>query len=374
MTIKKKTIVNKHVMLSRLKSKWTAIVWVMAIVVAVFAYVHGGQFGGMTGTVITRLDRLAPLEAGVVESLKVQVGDVVKKGDVLAQMDTSLLMEEKKYLEAAAEIRCAEIKEAQIQNLRRFDSALVRLKSELRDMRMKQFAEQGEVDALQPEYERLSKLLASGMVDEQVVMPLRLKLGTLNASLAATPAAMKEIEVQIAEAARQREEIVEHDGLNEELILAELKIEKEMLDLRIEAGTLRAREDGIVSRIYEYPGSNIEAGASVVATVVTEEEQHVVGFLSEFNARDVLPGMEAILTPISGSITEAEVIALTPEIMTLPKSSSPSEAALRGRRVILKVSKDSKLLPGEEVQIHFSRPWSPRMFWHVLNPKNKVSE
>ncbi|MCF7848806.1 MAG: HlyD family secretion protein, partial [Kiritimatiellales bacterium] len=149
-----------------------------------------------------------------------------------------------------------------------------------------------------------------------------------------------------------------------------------LFEMRIEACRLRAREDGTVSRIYHYPGGIVPGGDEVLASVLTGEPK-VVGFLSEYNARDVIPGMQAYLTPVSGHgpVIRATVMALTPEILSLPGRVSPTPSqTYRGRRVVLMPEPGCDLLPGEEVQIHFSRPWNIRMLWDVFKRRGEKAE
>jgi hypothetical protein len=139
--------------------------------------------------------------------------------------------------------------------------------------------------------------------------------------------------------------------------------------MRIRNCTLRAQAAGIVSRIYHSPGDVVQGGDPVLSSVI-EEAPMVVGFLSEHNARDVTAGMAAFLTPVSGrgSVIRAEVISLTPEVFALPGRMNPIPTqAYRGRRVVIKPEDGCALLPGEEVQIHFRRPWTLQLFGNLFS-------
>jgi hypothetical protein len=75
--------------------------------------------------------------------------------------------------------------------------------------------------------------------------------------------------------------------------------------------------------------------------------------------------MDAYLTPVSGygAVVRAKVSSLTPEVFTLPSRINPNPAReYRGRRVILEPESGTDLLPGEEVQINFQRPWTFQIF------------
>ncbi len=369
----RKTMVNRHVMLSRIKSRWSFFAWLLAALLAVVIYFHGGQFGGMRGSVFTRIETAAPLTGGRLEGLFVDVGDLVKKGDLLAQMDTSVIEAEKALAEAQMRIMASEVKSEAVQNLRRFDASIIRLESELRDLRIKQMEAKGALSALRPEFERLTKLFESKLVDEQELMPVRMKIQELEAITKDYPATIGQIEASLKEARKQKDTIAQQSKSAVELIEQEMAGQVRLLDVQIGACKLRALEDGTVSRIYYYPGNMVPDGKTVLSTVVASEPR-VIGFLSEYNARDVKVGMKAYLTTVSGygPVINAEVVALTPEIYSLPARVSPiSSQASRGRRVILKIEDDCNLLPGEGVEIHFRRPWTTRLIWSIFGEKDK---
>ncbi len=287
----KKNSFPKHprIFLSHLKIRVSFFVWLLAAIVGVVVYLHGGQFGGMTGSVVTAFDNAAPLEAGRLKTVWVRVGDSVTQGTALAQMDSSLLEAEKAVFEAEA------------------------------------LALKGELSAVSTEVTRLEKLLAQRLAGEQDVISLRIKQKSLESEIAAS-----EIEKQI-----------------------------HLLEMRIENCTLRAQADGIVSRIHHSPGNVVQIGDPVLSSVI-QQEPAVVGFLSEYNARDVSVGMNTYLTPVSrrGIVIPATVVSLTPEVFALPGRVNPVPSkTYRGRRVILEPEVGCLLLPGEEVQIHFRRPW-----------------
>ena len=283
---------HPRVFISRLKARVPFIVWLAVAVGAVFIYNHGGQFGGITGTVVTTFDNAAPLEAGRLQEVFVEVGDLVQKGNPLAQMDTSLLTAQKAVFEAEAQ------------------------------------ALAGELAAVTTETRRLEKLTARHLASEQDILSLRIKQKSLEAQIAAS-----EIEKQI-----------------------------QLLDMRIHNCTLRANADGTVSRLYNSPGDVIQSGVPILSSVI-QQEPTVIGFLSEYDSREVSAGMEAYLTPSSGAgdVIHATVVSLTPDVFALPGRVNPVPTkTYRGRRVILKPDAGANLLPGEEVQIHFRSPWTLR--------------
>jgi multidrug resistance efflux pump len=208
--------------------------------------------------------------------------------------------------------------------LAQMDSSLLEAEKEV--LQAEAGALQGELDAVSTEVARLEKLMTQQLVDEQDILSLRIKQRTLQAAKASS-----EIEKKIC-----------------------------LLDMRIQNCTLRAQADGVVSRIYHSPGDVVQAGDPVLSSVI-HQAPVVVGFLSEYNARDVSVGMQTYLTPVSrrGVVIRAKIVSFTPEVFALPGRVNPVPSkSYRGRRVLIEPEEHCTLLPGEEVQIHFRRPWT----------------
>jgi len=375
-TIPKKVLRNKHVLISRIKTRWPFLIWLFAVFFALFAYFHGGQFGGITGTVFTQMENVAPQTTGRLNTLFVKVGDPVKKGDVLAEIDSLLLMEKKTLTQTKMHSVVANLQSEEIQNLRRFDASIIRLKSELRDLQIKQIEAQSNLTALKPEFKRLSKLVKQKLVDEKEIMPIRMKIRTLEILLKSYPTTVKELNKSLVEAKKQKKTISKQSKQAIKLVKEEAKQSLHFLEMKIEACKLRAYKDGVVSRIYYYPGNIVPAGETVVANVV-KTQPRIIGFLSEYNARDVTVGMKAFLTPVSGygPVIEANVSAITPEIYSLPTRAQPvAGQSARGRRVVISVTGENELLPGESVEIRFSRPWTTRILWNLFSKDEKETK
>ncbi len=230
----RKFLVNRHVLVSRIKTRWSFFVWLGAALLAIGVYFHGGQFGGMSGSVFTRMQTSAPLITSRLAELSVDVGDVIKKGDVLAQMDTSILEAEKALVVAQMRNLSSEVKTEEIQNLRLFDAAIIRLESELRDMWIKQIEDGSALAALIPEFARLEKLFESQLIDEQELMPLRMEIQSLDAVTQAYPDTISQIEVSLTTAKEQKKTITQQSKVAVELIEREADEQMKLLDLQIE--------------------------------------------------------------------------------------------------------------------------------------------
>lgn len=333
----RKILINWHVFFARLKTRWSFVVWLLAALLAVIVYFHGGRFGGMRGSVFTRIQTTAPLETGRLVALHVEVGDVVRPGDLLAQMDTSVLEAETALMAAEMRNTIAEIQTEEIQNLRRFDAAIIRLESELRELRLKQ---------AEASLETITKTY---------------------------PDVITQVKKSLAEARSQKASISEQSRSAIALVEQAAVEQARLFSMQVEACSLRAQQDCTVSRLYFFPGDIVSAGDPVVSSVVAGDPR-IIGFLSEYNARDVEVEMKAYLTSVSGygPVVKARVLAMTPEIYSLPNRAGPiSGQTSRGRRVVLAAEPGCSLLPGESVNIHFSRPWTTRLMWSLFGGKSE---
>lgn len=340
---------------SRFKLRWPMLVWLAAIAVAVTFYIHGGQLGGMSGTVEALHEEVAPVEAARLKAVHVKAGQVVRAGDLLAEMDTTVL-----DTQMAVE---------RLDMESQFARAEARAESALADAVLREAETRGELEVLNGEVERLDQLLARQLVDAQTVARLRARQKAL---AEAAPKYLELIQTLKREldTARQRKQDLEaglgaaarsggSTAVDEAAAGADASRQRlGWLDLRRSAYALRAGAAGVVTRIYHEPGNVVAAGLPIM-TIVRRRADHIVGFLSEHDAQAVYEGMEAWVTRASGGpVVHAKVEAVIPEIVTLPNRINPfATQVYRGRRVIIAPDGPHDLLPGEGVSIFLHRPW-----------------
>ena len=327
---------------NRVKNRWPAAVWLLAIVVAVFFYFHGGQFGGMSGVVEAVREEIAPLENARLKTIDVVMGQRVRKGDMLATLDMTMLETQIALDKLQVEI------------------AVSRAETDLRDLKIREAESAGELDVLNIEVARLDELLAQHLIDAETVSRLRARQQALTRSAIFYPNTIQAIEDELVR-------------LREWQARVNAQFNKETGDLGMEAAGeetkkgevsfLRANSDGTISEIFYHPGSVVPAGMPIMS-VVKDGPQQVIGFLSEINARSISLGMTAYLKSLSGQgpVVRARVIALLPDIATLPNRVSPFPTqTYRGRRVVLEPVEPSHFLPGESVSIELQRTWLSRL-------------
>ena len=342
---------HPRVMWSRFKVRWPFVFWCLMVVTAIYLYYHGGRFSGMSGTVEAVREDAAPLETARLRTLHVIVGQEVHAGDVVAEMDTSILD--------------AEMLMNKLQEERRFAAAVADINMRLQETRIRQAEAEGEINVLNDELTRMDDLLNKHLIDAQTVTRVRARHESLARALKLYPDLITGLEEELANA-RNRMQTVAYwfsEGSSNAVAGgwtadAEIQQQFSLMQMRQNSYTLRAKSDGVISRVNYKPGDIVDSGNAVVSLLVKNSEQ-VVGFLPESNARFVSIGMTSYLASATGKgpLIPARVAALTPEIQGLPNRANPYPGiAFRGRQVILTPMENHDLIPGESVSIHLDRP------------------
>ncbi len=338
---------------SRTKGRWPFVVWLLAILAAVFLYTQGGEFGGMSGTVEAVHEDIAPLETARLVALDAEPGQVVKPGDVVARMDASVLD--------------AELAVERLQAERQFAAVVSRAATALQDARIRQASEAAEVEVLDAELRRLDGLLERGLVDAQAVAGIRARRQALVRAQEMYPELIEGLEEELrrsrAGLEAMRDEMGPSASKAADPELAASRERMGLLRLRREAYTLRARSGGIVTAVAGQPGNVVLAGMPVV-TLVVVGPRRVIGYLPEAGAQLIREGQEAYISRTAGrqAAVRARVAAMMPEVAALPMRVSPfPNRTYRGRRVVLDILEPNDLLPGESVSIRLSRPWLTRL-------------
>lgn len=328
---RKKDRLQPMVTWSRLKLKWPAVIWLMAVVTAGLMFIRSTNFQTLTGMVQVSSHEVAPVEAARIQSIAVQVGQVVTQGQVLVVMDTRLMD--------------AEMEVERIQIQRQFARLIQNHKESLREMKMELAQSQAELSVIAKETARLQELLDRGLVDPQAAVSVKVREEALDSIVRLYPDAIEDVSSQLKETLRQKQELLERLGGGS-------GPETGFLQLRRKAYTLTASQDGIVSRILKGVGEVVEAGEAVL-TVVSPKPARVLGFLPEANVSDVHVGMSAVVQEIpAGQKYNAKVIALGPEVLPLPgRVSNIPGRTVRGLRVLFEPEEPFNLTPGVAVTI-----------------------
>jgi HlyD family secretion protein len=363
---RKKRKIHRHpvVFWSRIKLYWPLLVWIGAIALAYLLYSFSGRFGRLDGVVRVVRDEIAPIETARVLSVNVVPGQRVDAGDVLIQMDTSVLD--------------AQLSIEKLQMERQFTREVQRLDETIRSLELRRAEDQAELNVLNGELKRMEKLLKQNLVDAQSVYSLRARKNILQETVARYPEMIAATKTERAAAYQRQTTLIRFlsgvkQGEEPQLEAKSLGL----LQMRRDAFALRANRPGIVSRVMCEPYQVLSSGQEAL-TLIPDAPLQILGFLPESKAHEVKKGMSALISKKYSTITpvKATLIAIGPEVMALPgRISNIPGRRLRGLRLIFKLNEDMPLLPGETVSIHImGTPANQKLIDFIRHPFRKNNE
>jgi HlyD family secretion protein len=364
----------------RWRDRWPIAVWLALALIAVAFYVKSTQYGVMSGSVLTVKQNLSPVATARVKTLFVKIGDPVTNGQMLAQMDTTIVdsqLAEAEAALAAAEGSWAGYEQQMLTLLRGYDDDIASAEAtleqqkgqldsdvaklaELKSMQAKRDAlfaskllSEIEDDALRPEIEGLDKEVDSCgqliKLDETILATREKERQDLQQGLKLAPGG--DINAAIAQKTAAQTEILR-------TAVAMKKLEKESY-------TLRSLADGTVSDIGIFPGTTASPGDMVVSVV--SGSRSIIGYLPEIREGMIKVGDEGYAFRLLLPPLKVRVVAIAPEIDEIPAIQRPSTAAQQGaitfraQRIILEIDGPGNLAPGESVQIRLTS-----QFWATL--------
>lgn len=359
---------NHRTWRGRILKRWPLLVWLGVIIMVMYLYSETEQFGGMIGAMEVITEPVAPLETARLISIEVTLGQRVKAGDVVARLDSNLVRAEIAVVDAQmleAESAIARYERDILTLVQRIEIEIKNAKAALETEKLNLQRDSAELAELKKELKRLEGLLPQKLITEQEVNALRPPIAALEKATAAYPVLIEIHQSRVAEAKKQRKDLIRSLRVDENIDIAaaiRLKQEgtlgifratKDMNKLRLNNYTLCANRDGVVSEIFYAAGDVIPNGIPIM-NLAAEYSNHVIGFLPEMHVRDVTVGQKARVwrQGAKGSGVSATVVSITPAVLALPGRLSVLQAQrLRGRRVILKIEGEHDFIPGETVQI-----------------------
>ena len=345
---------------------WPLLVFAFVLFLAALLYTRGGKYRVMTGTAERIVENVAPLESARVASIHVQVGDAVKAGDVIAQLDTGIIDAEN-ALQKERILRARQ--EAKLERLtleRQFSIALQDAEKALREAEMEVRLTTVEYEALTEELERLEPLLERKLVSAESFAAKKARESILRETLKLMP---PHIEALTADVERAREQKASAFArLNEMDTAADAQGEAlKLLTIRKNSYTLRAQQDGVVAQVDRQPGDVVEPGVSI-ASLLIQGPIRVVGFLPENDLSAVAIGTPANIYPTVSmkdtGVLPGRVIQISPAVYSLPERVSPIRGQIvRGRQVVLELDQEANLIPGETVSIEIQSSLFKPISW-----------
>jgi HlyD family secretion protein len=245
------------------------------------------------GRVITaNSPTLYAIDGGTV-TLKVVAGDVVKKGDALAVIDSpalrsKLIQEESTLagLEAEARRAALDVTQARAEAGKLVDQARIDRQAASRDV------------------ERYQRAYDAGVMAQVDLAQMQDKL--------------KKSEIELGHAqqdASLRQQGAQLDARNKQLLAQRQQAVVEELRRQVDALTLRAPFDGQVGQVQIAQGTNVAINAPILSVVDLSEFEVEIKVPESF-ARDLAIGVPAQLTSGSGEPFPGKISAVSPEVVS----------------------------------------------------------
>ncbi|WP_425478183.1 efflux RND transporter periplasmic adaptor subunit [Pseudoxanthomonas winnipegensis] len=244
------------------------------------------------GRVITaNSPTLYAIDGGTV-SLKVVAGDVVKKGDALAVIDSPALRSKLAQEESTLAGMEAEASRATL------DVAKARSEAS-------KLVDQGKIDrqGAARDVERYQRAYDAGALPQ-------VELAKAHDTLTKT-----EIELQHAQQdAQLNQQAAQLDARNKQLLAQRQQAVVEELQRQVDALTLRAPFDGQVGQVQIAQGTNVAINAPILSVVDLSKFEVEIKVPESF-ARDLAIGVPAQLTSGSGEPFPGKISAVSPEVV-----------------------------------------------------------
>lgn len=334
------------------------LIYALSVVGAGLGFValtHGKGLG-TNGNAVAYVEAIhhpiAPIALGRIDKLLVRVGQQVKAGEVLANMDERELQaaREKAVLQLAlleAEV-LASIQDEEFQVTR---SELWVLKA-----RADERGDRAELAQISERMRRLDGLLGQQMIPaaqaelaREKQMGLAARVETFDQAKVRGQAGLGQVGAGNHDHARAVAAHVEPSRRAVEVQKAAIR----QLDLQIEQLTLRAPIDGIVSTVTYRAGAIVPAGSELLSLVSARPGVLMVEFSEGMAARAKLgQGVSVRSKDLFSRALHGRIIELAPEVDEMFPRARPSPGiAAWGRRATVQLDGGGEVLPGQAFSV-----------------------
>ncbi len=373
--VHKRPALWKHprVLTRRILTSWPFFIWLAAIFIILLLYAGHGRLVGITGIVDTTSDPVAPIETARLVEIYVTLGQKVKAGDRLAQLDTGLVDSQIAQIDAQIhqfEGSMNDYGRRTLVMVQDFEDAIKSAESAIESFKGQLGSANAQLQELAIEQARRDKLAEQKLIGKTEQNMLRPQIAGLRAQLESYPRLIDIEERRLRDSQsgkrdllaslrlRDGESVKEGIARRAESDRTMLQATRSAVEWQRKAYTLYASRDGVVSRIFHHPGTVVPEGDPVLR-VVSESPDLVIGLLPEKHLTKVKAGDRVSVCRQDARHNKiwAEVLTIAPEVDRLPMRTSIIQGqAVRGRRLILKLEPGHGFIPGETVRIEGTHP------------------
>jgi multidrug resistance efflux pump len=323
----------------------------------------------------------APLQDGRVKNIYVHIGSHVTNGQVVAQMDTTMVdtqVAEAEAMLANAEGTMAAYQGQMLSLVRTVEDEISKSKHALvmeKSQQESDLAKLGQLKSIQAERDKLAK---SNLIPEPLADALRPEIAALEKQTAAYPEQIAMDQRVLEEQRKHRADLQKtlrlgpQDDIMKsiaEKTAAETRILGAVVELRKlekETYSLRSETDGVVTDIGVTPGVVAKTGQSVVSIV--SKSELIIGYLPEFRLGRLKTGDQGYAFRIGHPPVPVKVVEIVPEVDPIPVQLSPISAPLgatfRSQKIVFGTEQPSDITAGEKVEIRMeSEKWAKAKRW-----------
>ena len=357
---------------------WPFVAWVGVGIIAFAFYIKSTEYGVLAGSAQTIAHNLSPLETARVKSIYVKIGDLVTNGQILAQMDTTIIdsqLAEAEAALAAAEGSWATYEEQMLSLMRTCDDDITATEAAIAQEQGQLESDTAKLTELKSMQVKRDALFAGKLITELEDDALRPEIAGLEKSVETCAQLIKTYQITLASRKKERDDLQQGlklaPGGDIQKAIAQktaaqteiLRTAVEMKKLEKENYSLRSQDDGIVSQIGIYAGVTAKPGDSVVTVV--SHSRLIIGYLPEVREGMFKVGDQGYAFRLRLPPVKVRVVASAPEIDEIPSQMRPTTAAqqtaitFRAQRIVFETESPSQLFPGESLQIRLtSKFWA----------------
>jgi HlyD family secretion protein len=364
----------------RLLNHWPFVAWVVVALVAIGFYIKSTEYGVLAGSAQTVAHNLSPLETARVQAVYVKIGDVVTNGQLLAQMDTTIIdsqLAEAEATLAAAEGSWATYEEQMLGLMRTCDDDIAAAEAAIAQEQGQLESDTAKLGELKTMQGKRDALFASKLITELEADALRPEIAGLEKSVATCAELIKTYRTTLKSRQKERDDLqrglkLPADGDIQKAIAQKtaaqteiLRTAVEMKKLEKENYSLRSQGDGIVSDIGIFPGVTAKPGDTVVTVI--SHSRLIIGYLPEAREGLFKLGDAGYAFRLRQPPLKVRVVACAPGVDEIPARLRPTTAAqqtaitFRAQRIVFEIDGPGQPYPGESLQIRLTS-----QFWADL--------
>ena len=328
----------------------------------------------LPGVVEMRMVAVAPLNAGTLGGVSVDLFDMIKEGQVLAVMDDAsvrgeLLTAEAELRQLQSQVEAERVKLGMLQSKEESDTRRFQLDTEQNRLGMLDRITTLESDKvklarLETVVQREKELVSKGLSDDLTYEKDRLEYESLKANVAEGEKALAEAKRQKTAAdQRSSQQTVQGASIQLDMALKPISESISVQEARISQITerqktlvLRAPVDGKIAQILHRPGETVMAGTPILS-IDTGEGRRVLAYVDENLGAAPQEGdvVEVFATTNPRHVVTAKVLKTGPLVEEFPLHlrRNPSLAQW-GHTILIGELPAEFFLPGQSVSVRLA--------------------